>query len=182
MFLLLFLFSCSRNEDKKLRITVFNRGKDTVFFDEPRKLFIEDSDADNAFLCTVNKNINIIEKLRQYDEKHGTKTYVNTLPYIKIFELKPNEKSDFFVVCRDDIWSNRSANFAIFYIDKEITSVSYYDYDNYISDILKNGFISFGKYDCDNKSISFDLGRNSKKMTELAYKDFKTFLKTHANF
>lgn len=177
LFLILFLFSCSRNENKKLRITVFNSSKETKFFDEPRKIFIADSDTDKQPLYTVNRNINILEKLRQYDEKHGTKTYVNTTPYIKIFELKPNEKIDFFVVYRDDIFSNPSADFAIFHISKEITTVTYYEYDNYISDMLKNGFISFGEYDSTNKTIYFDLGRNPRKITELAYTDFSEYLK-----
>ena len=43
MFFILFLFSCSKNESQKLRITIFNSGKYTVFFDKPRGLFIKNS-------------------------------------------------------------------------------------------------------------------------------------------
>ncbi len=65
LFLILFLFSCSKNESKKLRINIFNGGKYTVFFDIPRRLFIENSSDDKINLYNVNKNINILEKLMQ---------------------------------------------------------------------------------------------------------------------
>ncbi|MBO5628818.1 MAG: hypothetical protein J5965_07040 [Aeriscardovia sp.] len=179
MFFILFLFSCSKNESQKLRITIFNSGKYTVFFDKPRVLFIENSSDGKKKLYTVNKNINIVEKLRQYDEEHGTKTYINTSPCINLVELKPNFKTDFFIDCKNESKIDYSEHFAIFHINNEITTATYYEYDNYVSDMLKNGFISLGAYDSDNKTIYFDLARNPRKMTELAYRDFETFLETN---
>ncbi len=185
LLILLTFFVCRNNAESevwkkdKFEITVINKTNDIICFDRPVSFYNDSYEYDKE-IYYFNTPVDSIERVRQFDLKHGSRTYLNSYPEATLQKLSPNQSETFFVKSNaEKPDSIMKCLFCFFYMldNKNETRQEIIQFDRYVNAMLEKGYLAYGTYNKETDKFTFFISKeNSKKVNQKAVSDFPTFL------
>lgn len=183
---LLTFFVCKSNakseawKKDKIEITVINKTNDIICFDRPVSFYNVSYEYDKE-IYYFNTPIDSIERVRQFDLKYGSRTYLNSYPEAILQKLSPNQFETFFIKSNiEEPCSSMECLFCFFYMldNKNEIYQEIIQFDRYVNVMLEKGYLAYGTYNKETDKFTFFIStENSKKVSQKAISDFPTFLK-----